>query len=106
MGGAGYAAISSRLLITRPPQTSSALHPTIPPKQVGREIYGRRRLDEGFRNPALIRFVNGEDPYLSGNHGGPRMWINFGQLGGVVGNPAMERTAHGRQGSVLEGSGH
>lgn len=34
-------------------------------------------LGEGFRVPALLRFVNGEDPYLAMSNGGPRMYINM-----------------------------
>ena len=34
-------------------------------------------LGEGFRVPALLRFVNKEDPYLAMSHGGPRMYINM-----------------------------
>jgi len=32
---------------------------------------------EGFRVPALIRFVNDETPYLSNTNGGPRMFVNL-----------------------------
>lgn len=32
--------------------------------QVEREAYGRRNLKEGFRNPALIRFISGEVRWL------------------------------------------
>ena len=34
-------------------------------------------LGEGFRVPALLRFVNEEDPYLAASNGGPRMYINM-----------------------------
>lgn len=44
---------------------------------MGSEIYGRRALWNGFRTPALIRFVPGEEFYLSNTHGGPRMYINL-----------------------------
>eukprot|EP00210_Caulerpa_lentillifera_P006113 g5840.t1 len=44
---------------------------------VGEEIYGDAELWEGFRTPALIRFVSEEDAYLSNTHGGPRMFINL-----------------------------
>lgn len=40
-------------------------------------IYGRQRLSEGFRNLGLVRFVSGEEFYLSNTHGGPRMYINI-----------------------------
>lgn len=43
---------------------------------MGREIYGARGLADGFRNPALVRFTSGEEPYLSPSHGGPRMWCD------------------------------
>ncbi|EFN57507.1 hypothetical protein CHLNCDRAFT_143085 [Chlorella variabilis] len=45
--------------------------------ELNREIYGSRRLWEGFRNPALIRFNNGEEMYLSPNHQGPHLWVNM-----------------------------
>ena len=34
-------------------------------------------LGEGFRVPALLRFVNGENPYLGMSNGGPRMHLNM-----------------------------
>lgn len=46
-------------------------------QEVGAEIYGPAKLYEGFRTPGLIRFVNGEEFYLSPTHGGPRMYINI-----------------------------
>ncbi len=45
--------------------------------QVGSEIYGPAALWSGFRTPALVRFVSGEDFYLSNTHGGPRMYVNM-----------------------------
>lgn len=44
--------------------------------QVGDAIFSQG-LDEGFRVPNLIRFVNDESAYLSTAHGGPRMFINL-----------------------------
>ncbi len=41
--------------------------------QLGAEIYGPKALWNGFRTPGLIRFVPGEEFYLSNTHGGPRM---------------------------------
>jgi FAD/FMN-containing dehydrogenase len=38
-----------------------------------REVYGPAALWAGFRVPALVRFVAGEDLYLSPTAGGPRM---------------------------------
>ena len=35
------------------------------------------QLWQGFRVPALIRFVNEESAYLSVTSGGPRMYINM-----------------------------
>lgn len=34
-------------------------------------------LGEGFRVPALLRFVSEEDPYLGQSSGGPRMYLNM-----------------------------
>ena len=34
-------------------------------------------LGEGFRVPALLRFVSQEDPYLGQSSGGPRMYLNM-----------------------------
>lgn len=34
-------------------------------------------LGEGFRVPALLRFVNEEEPYLAMSSGGPRMYLNM-----------------------------
>ena len=45
--------------------------------EIGSEMYGPDALWEGFRTPALIRFVTGEDYYLSATQGGPRMYINI-----------------------------
>lgn len=44
---------------------------------INSEMYGSKRLWEGFRTPALIRFVTEEDFYLSPTHGGPRMYVNM-----------------------------
>ena len=41
------------------------------------EIYGPRQLNVGFRTPALMRFVSGEDFYLSPSNGGPVMYVNI-----------------------------
>ncbi|KAL4438020.1 hypothetical protein ABPG77_004241 [Micractinium sp. CCAP 211/92] len=41
------------------------------------QAYGPARLYKGFRNPALIRFVSGEEFYLSPNRGGPHLWVNL-----------------------------
>lgn len=41
--------------------------------EVGAEMYGPGSLWEGFRTPALIRFVSGQDYYISNTNGGPRM---------------------------------
>lgn len=46
-------------------------------EEVGAEIYGPAKLYEGLRTPGLIRFVNGEEYYLSTTNGGPRMYINI-----------------------------
>ena len=46
-------------------------------KGLAEEIYGPRNLLVGFRTPALIRFVSGEDFYLSPSQGGPRMYVNI-----------------------------
>lgn len=40
-------------------------------------VYGPEKLWEGFRTPGLIRFVAGEDFYLSYTNGGARMFINI-----------------------------
>ncbi len=45
--------------------------------QVGNEIYSSQNLWEGFRTPALVRFISGEEFYLSNTHGGPRMYVNI-----------------------------
>ena len=45
--------------------------------EVGAEIYGPRPLWDGFRTPALLRFITGEEFYLSYTHGGPRMFVNI-----------------------------
>jgi len=42
--------------------------------EVGNEVYGPGNLWEGFRSPALIRFVSGEDFYISPSNGGPVMY--------------------------------
>eukprot|EP01023_Acetabularia_acetabulum_P065410 TRINITY_DN8655_c0_g1_i3.p1 TRINITY_DN8655_c0_g1~~TRINITY_DN8655_c0_g1_i3.p1 ORF type:complete len:582 (+),score=94.72 TRINITY_DN8655_c0_g1_i3:131-1876(+) len=42
-----------------------------------KELYGPRRLYEGFRSPALVRFVGEEDAYISNTNGGPRMYVNI-----------------------------
>jgi hypothetical protein len=44
--------------------------------QVSESIYGLG-LDDGFRTPNLLRFVNEEAAYLSNANGGPRMFINM-----------------------------
>lgn len=51
--------------------------------EVGAEIYGPDSLWEGFRTPGLVRFVTGEDFYLSPSNGGPVM---YGAL-----DPGLER---------------
>jgi hypothetical protein len=40
-------------------------------------MYGPSQAWKGFRTPALIRFVDGEDFYLSPSNGGPRMYVNI-----------------------------
>jgi hypothetical protein len=45
--------------------------------EVGAEMYGPDSLWEGFRTPALIRFVTGEEFYISNTHGGPHMYVNI-----------------------------
>ena len=45
--------------------------------EVGAEMYGPAALWEGFRTPALIRFISGQDYYISNTHGGPRMYVNI-----------------------------
>jgi hypothetical protein len=40
-------------------------------------VYGADKLWQGFRTPALVRFISGEDFYLSPTHGGPRMYVNM-----------------------------
>ena len=45
--------------------------------EVAAEIYSDAGLWEGFRTPALIRFVTGEDAYLSPSHGGAVMYANL-----------------------------
>jgi hypothetical protein len=45
--------------------------------EVGAAVYGPDNLWEGFRTPGLIRFVNGEDFYISNTHGGSRMYVNI-----------------------------
>lgn len=40
--------------------TSNVSHTAAPPPwcaQLGKEIYGSKQLQEGFRNPALVRFT-------------------------------------------------
>ncbi|PSC72038.1 cryptochrome DASH-like isoform A [Micractinium conductrix] len=46
-------------------------------QQVAAELYGPNQAWEGMRTPWVIRFVRGEDPYLSPTAGGPVMWINL-----------------------------
>ena len=36
-----------------------------------------KSLGDGFRVPALIRFIGNEQAYLSNAHGGPRMFVNL-----------------------------
>ena len=36
-----------------------------------------KNLGDGFRVPALIRFIGDEQPYLANAHGGPRMFVNM-----------------------------
>jgi len=45
--------------------------------EIGADVYGPDSLWEGFRTPALIRFVTGEDFYISNTQGGPRMYVNI-----------------------------
>lgn len=40
-------------------------------------MYGSSQAWKGFRTPALIRFVDGEDFYVSPTNGGPRMYVNI-----------------------------
>lgn len=49
-------------------------------KGLNPQMYGPDNLWEGFRTPALIRFVTGEDFYISATNGGPRMYVNIGEL--------------------------
>ena len=46
-------------------------------KGLAGEIYGPRQLNVGFRTPALMRFVSGEEFYLSPSNGGPVMYVNI-----------------------------
>ena len=46
-------------------------------KILGDAIYGPEKLYEGFRTANNIRFISGEDFYLSPANGGPVMYINF-----------------------------
>jgi hypothetical protein len=41
------------------------------------KLYGAADLAQGFRSPPLVRFVAGEQAYLSPTSGGPRMYINL-----------------------------
>lgn len=45
--------------------------------ELGTAIYGPENLWEGFRTPALVRFVSGEEFYLSPSNGGPVMYVNI-----------------------------
>ena len=36
-----------------------------------------KNLGDGFRVPALIRFIGSEEGYLSNAQGGPRMFVNM-----------------------------
>jgi FAD binding domain/D-arabinono-1,4-lactone oxidase len=45
--------------------------------EVGNEMYGPDSLWEGFRTPPLIRFITGEDFYISPTNGGARMYVNM-----------------------------
>ena len=42
-----------------------------------KDAIGAQHLDEGFRIPALIRFVGQEMAYLSTSNDGPRMYVNI-----------------------------
>jgi FAD/FMN-containing dehydrogenase len=42
-----------------------------------KEIYGPKNLYAGFRTPALIRFIPGEEFYLSPSNGYPVMYVNI-----------------------------
>ena len=44
--------------------------------QVGRAV-AAESLGDGFLVPPLIRFVNGEEAYLSMSNGGPRAYFNI-----------------------------
>ncbi|KAI8470601.1 MAG: POT family-domain-containing protein [Monoraphidium minutum] len=44
---------------------------------VAAEVYGPHQLFQGFRTPALFRFVAGEESYLSPSAGGPALYINL-----------------------------
>ena len=46
-------------------------------KGVVEEIYGPKNLFTGFRTPGLIRFIPGEEFYLSPSNGHPVMYINI-----------------------------
>ena len=45
--------------------------------ELGAAIYGSENLWEGFRTPALVRFVSGEEFYLAPSNGGPVMYVNI-----------------------------
>ena len=42
--------------------------------RLSEQIYGPKNLWEGFRTPALVRFISGEPFYLSPSNGGPVMY--------------------------------
>lgn len=58
-------------------------------KKLSDTVYGGlfNRVSDGFRNPALIRFVSGEPYYLSPTHGGPRMYLNIEDWLSLSGSP-------------------
>lgn len=68
-------------------------------EEVGREVYGDAKLWEGARTPFLVRFVTGEDLYLSPATDGPVMYINHCTLrqGRVCASRAAARHAPARE---------
>jgi len=44
---------------------------------LNKTVYGPDNLWQGFRTPGLLRFVAGEDFYVSMSNGGPRMYVNI-----------------------------